>query len=70
MNNYQVITSTPDKLPVPTMLSIKELANITHLSYNFIRQLCLKNEITYIKAGTKYLINYEKFIEYLNTGTK
>ena len=70
MENFHVITSTPDKKELPTMLTIKELAQKTNLSYNHIRQLCLKNEIVYIKAGSKYLINLDKFIEYLNKGTK
>lgn len=69
MKNFQVITSTPDK-KTPTMLTIKEVSECTKLSYNFIRQLCLNNKIIYVKAGTKYLINYEKFIDFLNTGTK
>jgi DNA binding domain, excisionase family len=51
---------------VPTMLTIAETAKRTGLSYNNIRQLCLNNEIVYIKAGTKYLINFDKFVDYLN----
>lgn len=70
MKNFQVITSTPDKKSLPTMLTIKELSKRTNLSYNFIRQLCLKKEIVYVRSGKKYLINYDKFIDYLNTGTK
>lgn len=54
---------------IPQMLTIKELAERTKLSYNFIRKLCLGNKIVYIKSGTKYLVNYNKFIDFLNTGT-
>lgn len=50
----------------PTMLSIRETAEMSGLAEHFIRQLCLQNKIVYRKAGVKYLINYEKFIEYLN----
>lgn len=53
-------------IEVPTMLTITETAKRTGLSYNNIRQLCIDNEIVYIKAGTKYLINLDKFIAYLN----
>ncbi len=57
----------PTPLPlVPTMLTIPELAKRTALSKYHIRQLCTNNKISYIRAGKKYLINYEKFIAYLN----
>ncbi len=53
-------------MTVPTMLTIKETAKRTGLAVHYIRQLCLQDKIVYRKAGAKYLINYEKFIEYLN----
>lgn len=53
---------------IPTMLTIRETANRTGISYDAIRKLCLRDEIVYIKAGKKYLINFEKFCEYLNNG--
>lgn len=60
-----VFRSVPD-LPVPTMLPIKEVSSRTGLRYEFLRQLCLNSEIVHVRAGNKYLINYEKFLEYLN----
>ena len=51
---------------VPTILSLKEVSAKTGLSYECLRQLCLKNEIVYFKSGTKYMVNYEKFLEFLN----
>ncbi len=53
----------------PRMLTIKQVVAETNLSYEFIRQLCLQNKIVFIKAGNKYLINWDKFIDYLNRGT-
>ncbi len=50
----------------PRMLTIKQTAAETNLPYEFIRKLCLQNKIVYIKTGNKYLINFEKFIDYLN----
>ena len=50
----------------PEMLPIKEVASKTGLSYYYIRQLCLNEEIIFIRAGNKYLINYDRFIDYLN----
>lgn len=55
---------------MPTMITIKQAAVKTGLSYNFIRQLCLKNKIVFVKSGNKYFINSEKLTEYLNEGEK
>lgn len=56
-----------EEIKVPTMLSIKETAQKTGVAEFYIRQLVAKNEICFVKAGKKYLINLEKFVEYLNT---
>ena len=56
---------------VPVMLPIKDVSAKTGISYESIRYLCLTNQITFIRVGRsggKYLINYEKFIEFLNGG--
>lgn len=55
-------------MTIPTMLTIKEVSIRTGVSYDAIRKLCLQNKIVFIKAGAKYLINMEKFIDYLNRG--
>lgn len=55
-------------LRCPTMLTIKQTAEKTNLPYELIRKLCLQNKIIFIKSGSKYLINFEKFIDYLNGG--
>ena len=51
---------------LPRMKTLKEVAELTGLSYTCLRNLCLQNQIVYIRAGTKYLINYDRFIDYLN----
>lgn len=53
---------------VPTMLTINETAERSGLARHYIRQLCLQNKIRHVKAGNKYLINLEMFIDFLNTG--
>ena len=53
---------------IPEMLTIKECSARTGVSYDWIRKLCLQGRIIHIRAGSKYLINFGKFIEYLNTG--
>lgn len=54
---------------IPKMRTIKQTAEETGLSYNYIRNLCLQNKIVYVRAGNKYLVNIDKLIEFLNTGT-
>ena len=51
-----------------TMMTINELAEHTGLAKHFVRQLALQNKIVHVRAGRKILINYERFIDYLNTG--
>jgi len=51
---------------IPKMLSIKQASAESGVSYECIRQWCIKNEIPHKKAGSKYLINADKFADYLN----
>lgn len=53
---------------IPEMLKIAVASERTGVSYECIRNLCLEGKIVYIKSGTRYLINFGKFCEYLNTG--
>lgn len=55
---------------IPQMLTIKDAAERTGLANFYIRQLCLQNKIIHVKAGRKYLINFDKLIEFLNGETK
>lgn len=54
----------PRRLPI--MKPIKEMVELTGLSYTYLRNLCIRNEIVHIRTGKKYLINYDRFIDYLN----
>ena len=53
-------------MTIPTMVTIKEAAEKTGLSYYFIRKLCLEKIVVHIMAGRKVLINQEKLINFLN----
>jgi len=55
------------ELKIPTMLTVKETAQRTGMAEFYIRSLATTNRIVHIRCGKKYLINLEKFIEYLNT---
>ena len=52
----------------PTMLTISQTAERSGLAKHYIRQLCIQNKICFVRSGQKYLINFEKFADYLNAG--
>lgn len=51
---------------IPKMRTIAETAKETGLTENFIRRLCLTGQIVNVRAGKKYLVNLDRFIEFLN----
>lgn len=51
---------------IPRMIGLRDAAETTGLSYYYLRQLCLSNSIVYVRAGTKYLVNLDKLIDFLN----
>lgn len=55
---------------IPKMLTLKEASKKAGISYNMIRNLCLKNEIIYIKSGSKYLVNFGSLVNFLNGGAR
>lgn len=73
-NNFRVIEGDNNKQSadngelqkLPVMKSIKEMVELTGFSYMHLRNLCLENKIVHIRAGKKYLINYDRFCDYLN----
>lgn len=52
---------------IPEMLTIHEASQRTKLSYYCIKNLCLNQKVIFIKSGTKYLINFNSLIDYLNS---
>ncbi len=53
---------------IPEMVSISEASKRTGLSYELLRQLCLRKEVVFIKSGRKYLLNFGALCAYLNRG--
>ena len=51
---------------VPKMVTVNELAKLTDISAYAIRRLVKADRITYFKSGAKVLINYDRFIDFLN----
>lgn len=52
----------------PKMMTVKQVSEQTGISEFHIRRLIKANRIKYIRAGAKYLVNFDKFVEYLNNG--
>ena len=51
---------------IPTMLTINKTIELTGLSKYYLRNLIADNKIVYLKTGNRFLINFEKLIEFLN----
>lgn len=54
---------------IPRMLTIKNLVKAcegTDITEHFVRRLIAQGKIPCVKAGVKFLINYDRFVEYLN----
>lgn len=50
----------------PLLLSLNELQKKTGLNYNFLRKMIIEEKkVVYVKVGSKYLINYNSFLELL-----
>lgn len=54
------------EMKIPRMEPIKTASRESGISYDRIRKLCLAGEIVFIRSGNKYLINMDRFIDYLN----
>lgn len=50
------------------MVTLKEASGRTGISYDRLRKMCINGQIVHIKAGCKFLLNWEKLVEYLNAG--
>jgi hypothetical protein len=53
---------------IPRMVPLQTLADESGISYKALWQMCKQNKIVHIKSGNKFLVNVDKFIEFLNTG--
>lgn len=57
------------QLKIPTMENIKKTAEIFGLPEHFVRSKVASGEVVAVRAGKRFLVNVEKFAEYLNTTT-
>lgn len=63
---YMEVSIFMDEVRAPIMLSIRETAERANLSEKFVRKLCKNNQIPFVKSGRKYLVNWQKFVTFLN----
>lgn len=56
-----------DNLPeAPVMLSLSELERKVKMPYQLLRKMIIEEKkVVYVKVGSKYLINYNSFLELL-----
>ena len=51
----------------PPLLCLNELANKSRLPYQLLRRLIIEeNKIPYVKISTKYYVNYNHFLQYMD----
>ena len=51
---------------MPRMETLQQAAVESGLTYNCLRQMCLKGEIVHIRVGKKIMVNMDKLEKYLN----
>lgn len=54
------------ELKIPRMETIAKTAEIFGLHEYFVRQKVIKGEVVAVRAGRKWLVNIERFADYLN----
>lgn len=56
-----------DNLPeAPVMLTLSELHRKTQMPFQLLRRMVVEeHKISYIKVGSKFLVNYDNFLELL-----
>ena len=58
-----------DTLKIPHMETIRKTAEIFGLPVHFVRTKVSSGEVVAVRAGRRFLVNVDKFAEYLNSST-
>lgn len=58
-----------DTIKIPHMETIKRTAELFGLPVHFVRTKVSSGEVVAVRAGRRFLVNVDKFAEYLNTST-
>ncbi len=56
-------------LKIPRMESIKRTAELFGLPVHFVRSKVASGEIVAVRAGKRFLVNVDRFADYLNSST-
>ncbi len=54
------------EIKIPRMLTIRETAELFGLPVHFVRDKVNSGEVVAVKAGRKFLVNVDRFADYLN----
>lgn len=58
-----------DNTQIPRMETIKKTAELFRLPVHFVRCKVSSGEVVAVRAGRRFLVNVDKFAEYLNSST-
>lgn len=58
-----------EPLIIPRMETIKKTAELFGLPVHFVRCKVSSGEVVAVRAGRRFLVNVDKFAEYLNSST-
>jgi len=64
-----MFNETEKTLIIPRMETIKKTAEIFGLPVHFVRTKVSSGEVVAVRAGRRFLVNVDKFAEYLNSST-
>lgn len=56
------------QLNMPRLETIRQTAKLAGLAVYHVRKLVLQGKVKYVRSGSKYLVNVDSLIEYLNNG--
>lgn len=56
------------QLNMPHLETIRQTAKLAGLAVYHVRKLVLQGKVKYVRSGSKYLVNVDSLIEYLNNG--
>lgn len=58
-----------NEIKIPRMETIKTTAALFNLPVHFVRCKVASGEVVAVRAGRRFLVNVDKFAEYLNNST-
>lgn len=64
-----MFSETENSLKIPRMETIKATAALFNLPVHFVRCKVASGEVVAVRAGKRFLVNVDKFAEYLNSST-